>query len=134
MTVAMDTLGDPAVRQYVDKAQPTHPTLLDAAHVTGELFGFVNVPNAVWIDEDHRIVRPPQGAPMSGPAMPRYTKEQFDELPPEYQHTMRLAQRIDLGDVAGHIAAIDDWVANGAESQFALDPGRGPRTVSAPFG
>ena len=31
---------------------PTHPSLIDTTHVTDELFGFVNIPMAVWIDED----------------------------------------------------------------------------------
>ena len=44
------------------QAQPEHPSLIDQAHVLDELFGFVNVPNGVWIDEDGMIVRPAEPA------------------------------------------------------------------------
>ena len=42
---------------WIDAAAPTHPSLIDTGHVTGELFGFINIPMAVWIDESGTIVR-----------------------------------------------------------------------------
>ena len=62
VTVALDTGGADAARPFIEAAQPEHPSLIDQAHVTDELFGFVNVPNAVWIDEAGMIVRPAHGA------------------------------------------------------------------------
>ena len=57
MTVALDVEAER--RAPVHRAgAPEHPSLIDEAHVTDELFGFVNVPNGVWIDEDGMIVRP----------------------------------------------------------------------------
>ena len=47
---------------FIEQARPAHPSLIDSAHVTDELFGFVNVPNAVWIDESGTIVRPAEAA------------------------------------------------------------------------
>ncbi|MGH9300376.1 MAG: ResA-like WAxxUGC motif-containing protein, partial [Acidimicrobiales bacterium] len=58
VTVALDTGGPEAVREWIEAAQPDHPSLIDAAHVTDALLGFVNVPNAVWIDEQGILVRP----------------------------------------------------------------------------
>ncbi len=127
----MDTLGEQAVRQWIDQASPTHPTLLDAAHVTGELFGFVNVPNAVWIDEDHQIVRPPEGAPMHGSAMPKLSDAEFEALPDQYRRMMGLARRITMTSPDDYIAAIEDWATHGSESRFALDPGEVLRRCSA---
>ena len=42
----MDTGGPEAARPFIEKAQPEHPSLIDAGHVLGELLGFVNVPQA----------------------------------------------------------------------------------------
>jgi hypothetical protein len=55
--VALDKNADDA-RPWTEKAQPTHPTLLDTRHVLGDLYNVVNVPTIVWIDERGRIVRP----------------------------------------------------------------------------
>ena len=55
VTVALDTGGVDAAKPFVDKAQPNHPSLLDEAHLVDELFGVVNVPNGVWIDDVRRI-------------------------------------------------------------------------------
>jgi hypothetical protein len=62
VTVALDTGGAAAARPWIEKAAPTHPSLIDEAHVTDAMFGFVNVPNAIWIDESGRIVRPAHAA------------------------------------------------------------------------
>ncbi len=59
----------------------------------------VNVPTGVWIDEEGRIVRPPETA---------------------------YSQDFKLGNVevqgAAYVAALRDWVKNGAESKYALTP------------
>jgi alkyl hydroperoxide reductase subunit AhpC len=51
ITVAMDTGGADDVRQWIDAAQPTHPSLIDTAHVVAELYDWVNVPSNAWIDD-----------------------------------------------------------------------------------
>ena len=57
ITVALDRNADEP-RPFVEKAKPTHPSLLDTEHLVAELFHIVNVPTMIWIDERGRIVRP----------------------------------------------------------------------------
>jgi hypothetical protein len=117
VTVALDI--DPAqARPWIEAAAPTHPALVDSAHVTNELFGFHNVPMAVWIDETGTLVRPAESASIQ----PRdVTSPIPDELPERVKEVMAEARRIpDIG--AAYRAAIHHWVANGAASPYALEP------------
>lgn len=57
ISVALDRCADDP-RPFVEKAKPTHPSLLDTAHRVAELFHVVNVPTLIWIDERGRIARP----------------------------------------------------------------------------
>ena len=61
------------------------------------LYGMVNVPTAVWIDEKGRIVRPNEVA---------YADDRFKTF-----HGL---------EAAPYLAAIRDWAANGERSAFAL--------------
>ena len=119
VTVALDTGGMEAVRPYVDAAQPTHPTLIDQAHIVDELLGIVNVPSGVWIDERGVIVRPPETA---YPAPPNY---QDREIPPDASARevaqIRAVQQLRT-EAEKYVAALRDWVEHGADSRFALPP------------
>ena len=57
ITVALDRSTDDA-RPWIEAAQPTHPALIDIAHVLADRYNMVNVPTILWIDEHGRIVRP----------------------------------------------------------------------------
>jgi hypothetical protein len=57
ITVALDKNVD-AARPWIEKAQPTHPALVDTGHLLADLYNIVNVPTILWIDERGRIVRP----------------------------------------------------------------------------
>lgn len=56
ITVAVDRAAD--ARPWIERASPTHPSLIDENHVFGELYNMVNVPTVVWVDEEGRIARP----------------------------------------------------------------------------
>ena len=61
ITVALDqSAEDP--RPFIEAAQPTHPSLIDTAHVVADSYRIINVPTVVWIDEEGRIVRPNDAA------------------------------------------------------------------------
>jgi len=122
VTVALDTGGVDAAKPFVDKANPNHPSLLDEAHVVDELFGVVNVPNGVWIDEDQIIVRPAEPAfPGRNPVMESFEKLDISELPPDIADIMTEVKKIKT-DPAAYKAALLDWVDNGAASAYALEP------------
>jgi hypothetical protein len=57
MSVALDSSLEEA-RPYVERAKPEHPSLIDTEHVVADLYGMINVPTGVWIDEEGRIARP----------------------------------------------------------------------------
>jgi hypothetical protein len=55
--VALDRNADDP-RPFIERARPTHPSVVDTEHVVADLYGMINVPTVVWIDEAGRIVRP----------------------------------------------------------------------------
>lgn len=116
--MCLETLGPEPGRPYVEAAQTEHPTLVDAAHVVDELFGIVNIPNAVWIDERGIIVRPaepawPKARKPGGTALP-------DGTPQRLRDIMAEASKIKAWTADGYADAIRDWADNGAESRFVL--------------
>jgi hypothetical protein len=118
VTVALDTDAE-AARPWIDAARPEHPALIDRAHLVDELFGIVNVPSSVWIDESGTIVRPPETA---YPQRPYFLDR---EIPPDA--SPRMAARVTEArkfqvDAEGYVAALRDWVARGSTSRFALSP------------
>ena len=118
VTVALDIDADDA-RPFIDVAQPTHPSLIDTAHVTDDLFGFLNVPMAVWIGEDGVIVRPAEQASVERSKLRDI--EVPEGLPPRMDTMLREVKKLaDHSTV--YRAAIEDWVERGADSPYALAP------------
>lgn len=110
IAVAMDSReGDPL--PWIDAAKPTYPTLIDREHRLAELYGIVNVPQAVWIDEAGRIVRPAEsaGAYEGFRQMNRATRE----MPEDVARRTARAKAI-------YLDAIRDWARNGAGSAYAF--------------
>jgi len=117
VTVALDTAGADAARPWIEAARPEHPSLIDSGHVIDELLGVVNVPTGVWIDEGGMIVRPAE------PAWPGHTPvlDMMDDLPipPAASAVRDEIKRMHINPER-YLAMIQDWVANGAASQYAL--------------
>jgi hypothetical protein len=119
VTVALDTGGAEAAGPWIDRAKPTHPSLIDEAHVLDELMGVVNVPMGVWIDEDGMLIRPPEPA---FPWRPRpVSEEMLAQLPPVTREQLLEAQKMKI-DPERYVAALRDWVERGSDSQYALSP------------
>ena len=119
VTVALDTGGADAARPFIEAASPEHPSLIDQAHVSDELFGFVNVPMAVWIDEEGTLVRPAyaahvQHSPLRDSPIP-------DDLEGPLRDLLTEVKKIRT-NVDDHLAALRDWAEHGSASRFALSP------------
>jgi hypothetical protein len=64
-TVVSLALDEPdAAREWVAAASPTYPVFVDPDHLIAERLAIFNVPTAIWIDEDDRVVRAPVTAPV----------------------------------------------------------------------
>ena len=100
IAVAMDSRGPDAAREWIENAKPTYPCLIDRNHLLADLYHMVNVPQAVWIDEQGRIVRPTE---ISGASASQNTDK-------------RAATR------AYYCNALRDWVKHGSASRFVFDP------------
>ena len=119
VTVALDLGGVEAAGRWIERARPTHPSLIDQAHLLDELLGIANVPSGVWVDEQGTIVRPPETAYPGRPRM--WDRELRDDAPARQREIVEEAKRIRI-DGDAYLAALRDWVANGPDSRYALDP------------
>jgi len=129
VTVALDTAGTEAVRPWIAAANPDQPSLIDQAHMLDELLGVVNVPSGVWIDERGMIVRPPEPAyPRRPTSFRRHDSASHDlvegELSPQQRRAREIRAEVSKIRIEpeAYIAALRDWVANGAASRYALAP------------
>ena len=121
VTVGLDTLGAEGCRAFIEAAAPQHPSLIDQHHILAKLFGVINIPSALWIDEQGVIVRPAETAPAPPVEGAPPDLELPDDMPPRFVEMMAEAAKISADPEAYH-AALKDWVAKGADSQYALTP------------
>ena len=123
IAVAFDSAGERAAAQWIRAANPAYPCLIDRRHLVAELYDMVNVPTAVWIDEQGRIVRPGEPAGVCD-AFRRMNREALT-MPPDVAAEL-MAHR------NAYLDAIRDWVANGAASRYALSADQATRRMSTP--
>ncbi len=97
--MAEDVGGARHAGPWIEKAKPIFTVLIDEKHTVASLYGMVNVPTAVWIDEKGRIVRPNETAFIDN----RFT----------FMHGI---------DAAPYLDGLRDWLARGEKSVYALTP------------
>ena len=108
---------------WAKQAPPTYPCLIDESHTVADLYGMVNVPQAVWIDEQGHIVRPAESAGVID--MAKYMNRETFELPEEVVSNGARARD-------SYIDALRDWVHKGSDSAFALPPDEVKRRLRGP--
>jgi hypothetical protein len=123
VSVALDTEGADAAGPWIDAANPEHPSLIDAGHRLDELLGINNVPMGVWIDEQGVLVRPPEVAHPGRNVLGDMLAERGlpDDAPRRLAEMLAEASKIRV-QPGRYAAALRDWVANGADSRYALTP------------
>ena len=119
VTVGIDAAGPDECRPFIEAAQPEHPSLVDTTHRMAELFGVVNIPNGVWIDERGTIVRPAEPASPHPPSAERPYRP-MDGLPEHMNEIMDEASRIKVD--GRYSDMVRDWARRGAQSPYALAP------------
>ncbi len=104
-------------------APPQYPCLIDEEHHVADLLGIMNVPQAVWIDEEGRIVRPAETAGFGDThhGMDTETLQVTEEVKTRLRENRR-----------HYFNAIRDWVAKGQESEYALAPDEVRRRMRRP--
>jgi len=112
LSVAMDADIE-AARPWVEEASPSYITLIDTHHVLSSLYNMVNVPQAVWIDEDGRIVRPTEAAGSID------ILREFDFAAGAFKPD---AQARAAAAKTTYTEAVKDWAVNGADSRYVFTP------------
>ncbi len=110
VAVAEESRGADHARTWVEQAKAAYWCLVDTDHRVADLYGMVNVPQSVWIDEAGRIVRPPETAGSTDHFRGR--DHATGTLAPELQAARQQAR-------TDYLAAVKDWVTTG---KYALAP------------
>jgi hypothetical protein len=95
ITVAMESRGNSTAAPIIRKSGSTYPSLIDRNHLVADLYNMTNVPQAVWIDEAGKIVRPVEVPGMAITLKARQIRKHYMD-------------------------AIKDWVKKGDESEYAF--------------
>jgi hypothetical protein len=110
VAVAEESRGAEQARPWIEQAKSSYWQLIDTDHRLSDLYNLVNVPQAIWIDEQGLIVRPPENAGSTDHF--RRMDLETRTMSPEDQ-AARLAARED------YLNAVRAWVTTG---KHALPP------------
>lgn len=110
VAVAEESRGADHARPWIEQARSDYWQLIDAEHRLEDLYNLVNVPQAIWIDEQGRIVRPPETAGSTDHFRRMDLKTRT--MTPEDQ-AARLAAR------EAYMDAVREWVLTGRHALSA---------------
>jgi hypothetical protein len=123
IAVAQESRGAETAREFIEAADPSYVCLIDEQHQIADLYNMVNVPNAVWIDENGTIVRPSEtaGSHDSFRSMNRTDFSQSDEA-------LALAEKAQ----STYLAAVKDWAIKGVGSEHAFSEQEAREHITRP--
>ena len=104
VAVAEESRGAEHARPWIEQANPSYWCLIDVDHRVASLYGMVNVPQCVWIDEVGRIVRPPETAGST---------DHFRRMDPVTRTMSAEDQAAREAARAAYLDAVRDWVHTG---------------------
>ena len=107
VAVAEESRGAGHAKQWIDAAKSDYWQLIDAEHRLEDLYNLVNVPQAIWIDEQGRIVRPPETAGSTDHFRRMDLKTRT--MSPKDQEERQAARE-------AYMQAVRDWVTSGKHS------------------
>lgn len=107
VAVAQESRGADHARPWIEQARSSYWQLIDTDHRLEDLYNLVNVPQAIWIDEQGRIARPPETAGSTDHF--RRMDLATRTMSPQDQ-AERLAAR------QAYLDAVRAWVATGAHA------------------
>jgi tetratricopeptide (TPR) repeat protein len=110
VTVAEESKGAEAARQWIEAANPSHPSLIDTEHRVAALYNTRNVPAVFWIDERGVIVR------ANDPIYLIRRNRETGESTVQEQY----------------LNAVRDWVAKGAASRYVTEAAETRRRMGEP--
>lgn len=113
IAVAEESRGAETAREFIDEAKPEYVTLIDPEHHLADLYNMVNVPQAVWIDEQGQIIRPAETAG-SHDGWRAMNREDMS-VPDKAAAVIATAQKT-------YVNAVRDWAINGARSKHVFNP------------
>ena len=114
VSVAMDADIE-AARPWIEAASPDYITLIDQNHLLSSLYNMFNVPQAVWIDETGKIVRPVE----TGGSL---------DIARDFDQETRAQAKLT------YIDAVGDWAVNGSASKFLFGANEAKKRVPAMTG
>jgi hypothetical protein len=104
VAVAQESRGADHARPWIEQAKSAYWQLIDTQHRLADLYNLVNVPQAVWIDEQGRIVRPPETAGST---------DHFRRMDLETRTLSTDDQAARLAARQAYLDAVRAWVATG---------------------
>jgi TolA-binding protein len=122
LAVAMDS-REGAELPWIEAAKPEYPCLIDREHRLADIYNMVNVPQAIWIDEQGRVVRPVETAG---------SYEGFRAMDRSKGTMPEDVAKVTADAKKTYIAAVRDWVLKGPQSEHAFDEQHARAHVEAP--
>jgi len=105
VAVAQESRGAEHARPWIEQAGSSYWQLIDTDHRLEDLYNLVNVPQAIWIDEQGRIARPPETAGST---------DHFRRMDLETRTMTPADQAERLAARQAYLDAVRAWVSTGA--------------------